>query len=61
MPLPTPKENEAKSEFVSRCISELTHANEFKSKAQRIAVCYAQWDKSNKEEEKDDDKQRSAS
>ena len=56
MPLPTPKENETKSEFVSRCISVLTHANEFKSKTQRIAVCYTQWDKSKKEEEKNDDK-----
>ena len=56
MPLPTPKENETKSEFVSRCISELTHANEFKSKTQRIAVCYSQWSKSDKEKENDDGK-----
>lgn len=55
MPLPTPKDNESKNEFISRCISELTHMDEFKSKAQRIAVCYTQWDKTNNEKEDKND------
>lgn len=55
MPLPTPKDNESKNEFISRCISELTRMDEFKSKAQRIAVCYTQWDKSNNEKEDKND------
>ena len=45
MPLPLPKNKEKKSEFVSRCISELTDAKEFKSQDQRIAVCYQQFEK----------------
>lgn len=51
MPLPTPNENESKNEFISRCISVLTNMNEFKSKSQRIAVCYSQWDKQEKEKD----------
>jgi len=41
MPLPKPREDEEKNEFVSRCMSELKE--EYPDKAQRAAVCYAQW------------------
>jgi hypothetical protein len=45
MPLPKPNNKEKKSQFVSRCISELTDSNEFKTQDQRIAVCYSQFEK----------------
>jgi hypothetical protein len=46
MPLPNPKNKEKKSEFVARCISELTTDKEFKSQEQRVAVCYSKWEDS---------------
>ena len=45
MPLPTKKDKETKSRFVSRCIADLTSKKEFKDIKQRIAVCISQWDK----------------
>lgn len=48
MPLPSPKSEEIKSEFISRCIVDLTAKTEFPNVAQRIAVCNSQWDKENK-------------
>lgn len=45
MPLPTPNDKEKKSDFVGRCISELSDKKEFKDNKQRVAVCYAQYDK----------------
>ena len=45
MPLPTPKIDEKKSEFISRCIVDVTSKNEFPNVAQRIAVCQSQWDR----------------
>ena len=41
MPLPKPREDEEKGAFVGRCMSELKE--EYPDKAQRAAVCYAQW------------------
>ena len=40
MPLPNPRKKEKRSEFVSRCVSELTTKEEFKDSKQRVAVCY---------------------
>lgn len=40
MPLPSPKKKEKRSEFVSRCVSELSSKDEFKDSKQRVAVCY---------------------
>jgi hypothetical protein len=48
MPLPTPKIDEKKSEFISRCIVDLTAKEEFPNVAQRIAVCNSQWDRDKK-------------
>jgi len=45
MPLPTPNDKESKNDFVGRCISELSDKKEFKDNKQRVAVCYAQYDK----------------
>lgn len=46
MPIPKPKKNEKKADFISRCISTLTDKNEFNSQDQRAAICYSQWDES---------------
>ena len=48
MPIPNPQKNEKKSEFVSRCVSELSDKNEFKDPNQRAAVCYSQWEEASK-------------
>ncbi len=49
MPLPEPKPNEEENEFVWRCQKELeeTESEKFKTKDQRFAVCYKQWEKKN--------------
>lgn len=44
MPLPKPKENEKKDDFMSRCMSSASIQNEFSSQEQKIAVCNALWD-----------------
>tara|TARA_Y100000592_G_scaffold2155_1_gene3368 strand:- start:12100 stop:12663 length:564 start_codon:yes stop_codon:yes gene_type:complete len=50
MPLPTPKTNEKKSDFIGRCMEDLTTKGEFPNVAQRIAVCNSIWDKETKNE-----------
>jgi hypothetical protein len=49
MPLPSPKKQEKRSEFVSRCIGDNQTAKDFPDQKQRIAVCYTQWDSAKKE------------
>ncbi len=45
MPLPAPKKNEKKQDFISRCIKEMTldESERFPSQSQRAAICYSQW------------------
>jgi hypothetical protein len=43
MPLPTPKNGEKRSKFISRCMVDLTAKDEFKDIKQRIAVCSSQF------------------
>ena len=45
MPLPTPKKEETKDGFVSRCIEDDKATEEFPNLTQRIAVCVSQWDR----------------
>jgi hypothetical protein len=45
MPLPKPKTDETKSEFISRCMSDSIAESEFPNVSQRVAVCQSQWDK----------------
>lgn len=45
MPLPNPKNKENKSSFISRCVSEISNDEKFKSQDQKIAVCYKQFEK----------------
>lgn len=54
MPLPTPNKKESKSDFVSRCVSALSDKDEFSDSEQRVAVCYAQYDKSKKSKAMED-------
>ena len=37
------KPGEKRSEFIPRCISELTNNNEYSSPEQRAAVCFSMW------------------
>lgn len=45
MPLPRPRKNETKQQFISRCIAEMTlsKSRRFPDRAQRAAICYSQW------------------
>ena len=45
MPIPTPKKDEKKNDFISRCIKTLAdnEPDRFTSD-QRKAICYKQWD-----------------
>jgi len=45
MPLPSPRDGEKKSKFMSRCMVDLTAKDEFKDIKQRAAVCASQFDK----------------
>ena len=49
MPLPKPKNKEKKSDFVSRCISEVAKDPKFKDNKQRVAICYTQFDEAKSE------------
>jgi hypothetical protein len=44
MPLPQPKSGEKKSDFISRCMVDLSDKEEFKDNKQRAAVCYSQFE-----------------
>jgi hypothetical protein len=44
MPLPNPKSGEKKSDFISRCMVDLSDKEEFKDSKQRAAVCYSQFE-----------------
>jgi hypothetical protein len=48
MPIPTPKNNENKNEFLSRCMSDETMKKEYSDTKQRTAVCLS---KSNNQEQ----------
>lgn len=42
MPIPKPKSKEKKSEFVSRCVSQIS--SEYKDNKQAVAICYNSFD-----------------
>jgi len=48
MPLPKPKKNEKRKDFINRCVNDINIKNEFKNINQRIAVCNSQWRKNKK-------------
>ena len=45
MPLPRPKKDEKKEDFITRCMSDETMKKEYDDNDQRLAVCYSQWEK----------------
>lgn len=45
MPLPEPRENEARPDFMTRCMTNDVAMDEFPDAVQRLAVCAAQYDK----------------
>ncbi|MCD7896626.1 MAG: hypothetical protein LUG50_08135 [Planctomycetaceae bacterium] len=53
MPMPKPKKNEDKQEFVSRCIADVTRKDKDKypSVEQRAAICYSEWGETPEEKE----------
>ncbi len=53
MPMPKPKKNEEKQEFVSRCIADVTKKDKDKypSVEQRAAICYSEWGETPEEKE----------
>ena len=49
MPIPRPRTDENKDDFMSRCMSDDNMQEEFPDDKQRVAVCYDQWRKKEKE------------
>jgi len=48
MPLPSPNDKEKRSDFISRCVADLSTKGEFKGNDQRVAVCISQFEKVSK-------------
>lgn len=48
MPLPTPRKDEEKNDFISRCMGNDTMKKEYPDQKQRTAICYQQWRDKNK-------------
>jgi len=46
MPLPYPRHEEKKKDFIDRCLENETMLMEFRDVAQRYAVCARQWETS---------------
>jgi len=51
MPLPLPKQGEAKDAFVARCVASDAMVDEYGDDKQRLAVCFSQWERA--QEQKD--------
>jgi len=49
MPIPKPKTNESRQDFITRCMGDDTMASEYTDSDQRLAVCTSEYD-SNKED-----------
>ena len=52
MPLPIPEQNESRDDFVSRCMADEKMNAEYPDEKQRVAVCEAQYEKTEKSEAK---------
>jgi len=48
MPLPTPRKNEKRTDFISRCMISSVTKRDFPKINQRVAVCNSQWTKKKK-------------
>jgi len=46
MPLPSPRKNQKKEDFINSCMGSPAMSKEYKDPKQRLAVCYSQHRKS---------------
>ena len=46
MPLPSPKGNQDRKGFISKCMGDPTMKKEFSDPKQRAAICHSKWRKS---------------
>ena len=51
MPLPSPRQGESRSDFVSRCMGNEVARREFPNQEQRAGMCYSRWRRSNNNNE----------
>jgi hypothetical protein len=51
MPLPEKRDDETRTEFIVRCMSDETMQQEFPERGQRLAVCVAQYGGEDKDAE----------
>jgi len=58
MPIPKPKKDENKDDFIERCMSNETMKKEFDDNDQRLAVCYQQWKDKDKKMENENIEKR---
>nr|NIV97955.1 hypothetical protein [Candidatus Saccharibacteria bacterium]NIW78253.1 hypothetical protein [Calditrichia bacterium] len=58
MPLPKPKKNESKDEFITRCMGNKSMQEEFEDNDQRLAVCNDLWEKNKYKRTKIDTEKR---
>lgn len=54
MPIPKPKKDEKKDDFLKRCMADKVMLKEYPDKAQRNAICNKQWDDKEKSERQKD-------
>jgi len=50
MPIPTPRSDEEKQEFISRCMGNDIMKDDYPDQDTRSGVCYTQWDESQQEQ-----------
>lgn len=50
MPIPKPKKNERKQEFINRCMTDDVMTNEYRIAGQRLAICTLSFEQTRKEE-----------
>ncbi len=51
MPLPKPRTDEPRTDFLARCMGDDTARQDFEKPSQRYAVCLSQWARRNKDDE----------
>lgn len=54
MPMPKPRKDESKDDFMSRCMADETMRRDFEESGQRYAVCQTQWETKKRKESKDE-------
>jgi len=54
MPIPNPGDDESESDFVGRCVSQLTNEDPEMSQAQAVAICFDTYRKAKQGEKMED-------